>query len=592
MPRTPLPLAQVTSRTRSVRSFGMGKKAQSWGLSPRHWRTALSRLGPLGQVVLTVVGALLLSGSLFSGLLVFRSSDQDDLMAMGQRDLAEGRAARAVKVLSQLVRNNPRHLEGHLALVKAYLTIGDMDAAQKEFSLAAGLKPDSLKVLSASHDAVAIRLAQSQLALANNEFDLAAEPLTLLLSQSEKQMSSADRSEVQAMLTDVHQQWADSILSQSIPTAQADSSQDNKLINQQSQHLSAAQRYQRLKEAIEHYQKALQTVQTYAREKALKQKLLALIEQWLESQPSSVASVASAEHEDSQAHSAKARRDTDDMSQSPQEAINLLQSIIRWLPEPGLMIRMGDLYLLQAASFVGQPDQHNALMTHYQHAIHWYRKAYNLVPHGVGVKLSQALLLRGKAFLKAGEETKAAADFREADLLQGRSAGDPALSTPALLYPIAVDVLRVAPNLNRETQLFQPHIAVVVASKARRPLKNLQGRIQVLVDGKLQQEWIKALATPKAPLTAEGTPHSKVSWSASLKTPLPVSLLTHGGSVRVTMAVAYGATDEDNAPLQWDVKRVQDIRLQPKKPATSQQSAPPVPGVVSPEAPPEQKPSV
>ncbi|MDH4378531.1 MAG: tetratricopeptide repeat protein [Vampirovibrionales bacterium] len=537
------------------------------------WLVPWFKLGPAGQALATIIAALIFSGLVFSGLLVFRSSDQDDLLAQGQRDLAEGRVARSVQTLQQLVRQNPGSFEGQLALGKAYLTLGDVDAARETFNKAFRLKPAASHGHSneSLHSDVALALAQSQLQLTEGAFQEAADPIQELLATYSKQLATADRIAIQSTLTDIHQAWGDSLLA---PNMSSTSEQDAS---------TPALKLSNLKEAIAHYQQALQTVQTYAREKALKQKLLALLEQWLEGAPTE----GTTTNAQDTPYKTRTRKAT--VNQSPQEAIAILEPLVRWLPEPDLLIRLGDLYLLEAEALstsfpsaargFSKNAVSDAANTPYDTAIAWYRQAYQAAPHGVGVKLAHVLALRGKIYLKANQDALAAADFKESDMLLGRSAGDESLATPSLLYPISIKTLSVAPNVNKEAHTLQPSATVTLISEAHRPLQHLMARVQILSGSKVLGEWTNIVATPKKPLGTEGLPLGRRTWSVKLKEPVSLDLLTSGGSLRVTTSISYDMPEEGKKP-SWELKRVQEIRIQPKKvlpPTTSATSTPPLP---------------
>jgi tetratricopeptide (TPR) repeat protein len=529
-------------------------------------------LGPAGQALATIIAALIFSGLVFSGLLVFRSSDQDDLLAQGQRDLAEGRVARSVQTLQQLVRQNPASFEGQLALGKAYLTLGDVDAARETFNKALRLKPTAGHGHSKEslHSNVALALAQSQLQLTEGAFQEAAEPIQQLLTTYSKQLATEDRVAIQSTLTDIHQAWGDSLLAPH--TASSSEEPAN----------TSALKLSNLKEAIAHYQQALQTVQTYAREKALKQKLLALLEQWLEGAPTE----GNTTNAQDAPYKTRTRKTT--VNQSSQEAIAILEPLVRWLPEPDLMIRLGDLYLLEAEAlsptFTAETrgtrkNETSGATTPYDTAIAWYRQAYQAAPHGVGVKLAHVLTLRGKMHLKANHEALAAADFKESDLLLGRSAGDESLATPSLLYPVSIKTLSVAPNVNRDAHTLQPSATVTLVSEAHRPLQHLMARVQILSGSKVLGEWTNIVATPKKPLETDGLPLGRRTWSVKLREPVSLDLLTSGGSLRVTTSISYDIPEEGTKP-SWELKRVQEIRIQPKKvaaPTTVTTPTPPLP---------------
>lgn len=550
--------------------------ASGWS-NPSHLLNPWLQLGSGGQALITVIAALVFSGLIFSGLLVFRSSDQDDLLAQGQRDLAEGRVARAVHTLRQLVRQNSKNFEGQLALGKAYLTLGDVDSAQEAFSKALRLKQPSgtSHTPQALHNDVALALAQGQLQLTEGNYSGATEPLQTLLLTYPKQLSVADRTALQSALTDAHQAWGDSLLKPASGKAASFTASSQHASSESANGLSL--KLTHLKEAILHYQQALQTVQTYGREKALKQKLLALLEQWLEGAPNEGAR--------SPKSSADKTSTPSTLQQSPQEAIEILEPLVRWLPEADLMIRLGDLHLQQAqdpqASAVNAKvsDSPSEAHTPYDTAIGWYRRAYQAAPHGVGVKLAHVLTLRGKVYLKAHQDALANADFKEADLLLGRTADDSTLSTPSLLYPVSIKTIAVAPHLNRDAQTLQPSATITLASEAHRPLQHLMARVQILSGSKVLGEWTNVIATSKKPLEADGLPLSKRTWSVQLKDPVSLNILTSGGSLRVTTSISYDMPEEGKKP-SWELKRVQEIRIQPKKvaaPASPATEAPPLP---------------
>jgi tetratricopeptide (TPR) repeat protein len=148
---------------------------------------------------ITVVLAVILSGLVFSGLLTFRYSDYDDLMARGQQLLSEGKVARAAQVFEGVLNQYGEGYPVYLNLGKVYLELDQPAKAQEV--LEAALK---LKSPSGSVDAL---LAKSQLLVVNKDYTKAIDTLQDHLMTLEK--DDPGREPLNTMLADVYTYWAD-----------------------------------------------------------------------------------------------------------------------------------------------------------------------------------------------------------------------------------------------------------------------------------------------------------------------------------------------------------------------------------------------
>ncbi|HEY9746121.1 MAG TPA: hypothetical protein V6C99_07890 [Oculatellaceae cyanobacterium] len=97
-------------------------------------------LNPSVQYLTTIVSAIALAGFVFSGFLLFRFTDEEDLINRGKMQLAEGKVAWACQTFQTLVTHHRDSYEGHLLLGQAYLQLDERRKAEQEFEIAASLK--------------------------------------------------------------------------------------------------------------------------------------------------------------------------------------------------------------------------------------------------------------------------------------------------------------------------------------------------------------------------------------------------------------------------------------------------------------------
>jgi tetratricopeptide (TPR) repeat protein len=135
---------------------------------------AISRvlMDPRLQYVLIIASALGFAALLFSGFLLFRYNDANDLLRRGKQQMAEGKIALAAQTFQQLVQKDPDHYEGHIRLGQAYLELDEKRKAEQEFKLATLLKTEAGgKTLNGRMDEVLASIAMSKLSVARGQYD-------------------------------------------------------------------------------------------------------------------------------------------------------------------------------------------------------------------------------------------------------------------------------------------------------------------------------------------------------------------------------------------------------------------------------------
>jgi len=149
------------------------------------------------QYLTTVVSAIALAGFVFSGFLLFRFTDQEDLINQGRLQLMEGKVAWASQTFQTLVTHHPDSYEGHLLLGQAFLQLDERRKAEQEFQLAASLKNKMW-----DH---APEIALSKVAMAQGDFPK-AEKIVYEAWKRNRQ----DENTKQALF-ELYEQWGDSL---------------------------------------------------------------------------------------------------------------------------------------------------------------------------------------------------------------------------------------------------------------------------------------------------------------------------------------------------------------------------------------------
>jgi tetratricopeptide (TPR) repeat protein len=206
------------------------------------------------QSLLTIVAAIIFSGLVFTGILVFKDTDEGDILAQGNRYMVEGKIAKSIQQYKRLIFEHPNSYEGHLALGKAYLALKKPESAEKYFKLAAQLPQGD-------HKNIDVHLAQSQLFLSQQSFEQGAALLASTLEDMpEKEQTTATqtghstttkRQDVIKAIIELNEQWASHL-------------------NEQEEFASATEKYK----------EALNYVNDYGTEKRLKSELIHTASLW------------------------------------------------------------------------------------------------------------------------------------------------------------------------------------------------------------------------------------------------------------------------------------------------------------------------
>jgi tetratricopeptide (TPR) repeat protein len=163
-------------------------------------------LNPSIQYMVTITSAIVLAGFVFSGFLLFRYADSEDLISRGKRQMSEGKVAWAAQTFQTLVNKYRDSYEGHLLLGQAYLELNEPRKAEQEFRLAASLK-------SGKDGDQGPEVAMSKLAIAQGEFEKAEKLLidTLRASKTSEKNIPPD---VKEALFELYDTWGDKLMEQ------------------------------------------------------------------------------------------------------------------------------------------------------------------------------------------------------------------------------------------------------------------------------------------------------------------------------------------------------------------------------------------
>lgn len=160
------------------------------------------------QTATTIIAALVFAVLAFTGLILFRNSDHDDLLQRGRRQMAEGKLAWALHTFQMLVNKHDDSYDGRVELGKAYLAMGERLKAEKQFRLAS-----SLKHRNASDNAAEI--AHSKLFIAQRRFEEGESVL-----RTAKKAAPTDRN-LDRALYEFYESWGDDLIAQTNDYARA-----------------------------------------------------------------------------------------------------------------------------------------------------------------------------------------------------------------------------------------------------------------------------------------------------------------------------------------------------------------------------------
>jgi tetratricopeptide (TPR) repeat protein len=170
-----------------------------FGRRRRGWYLGNFYINPSAQYTTTIISAIVFAGFVFSGFLLFRYTDSDDLISRGKRQMAEGKVALAAKTFQTLVSAHRDSYEGHLLLGQAYLELGERQKAENEFRLASALKSDD-------HSGYEADIAMSKSAIAKKDFYSAEDKLLKAFRKN------AQDANLRQALFELYDSWGDDAL--------------------------------------------------------------------------------------------------------------------------------------------------------------------------------------------------------------------------------------------------------------------------------------------------------------------------------------------------------------------------------------------
>jgi len=420
------------------------------------------------QYTTTIIVAVLFAGLVFTGLLLFRYVDHDDLLTRGRQFLREGKVAKAAQTFEFLVDKYPDSYDGHVALGNAYLNLDDRRKAEHEFQVASSLRGSDLRKNAAD-------IAQSKLLIAQHRYEAAYQLLLDLYSPKSKDM------ELKQAIMDVLEHWGDSLSTNTTDLLQA----------------------------ADKYLTALNFVTDFETESRIKEKLTTAIGGYSEL-----------------------------LIKDKQfaKAAKLLERSLKYKYDAQNLVRVAEMYERQGKT---------------EKAIVWYRKAFDINPEIISLKLSNMLIQKGKTLAANNQPEQAERYFNEADNVLRQT------NIPAdQLYPVELTQFKIAPGLNIATGTLSPQVSVAVQNRSHRPLDFMKVKVMFYSGDELLAEEEQTPITIDHPLTREGDVDSKFELSFEPEKGINVHKMKTN-TLQVKVGVAYSESENQ----QWFIKGIQDIQI-------------------------------
>jgi tetratricopeptide (TPR) repeat protein len=428
-------------------------------------------LNPSVQYLTTIVSAIALAGFVFSGFLLFRFTDEEDLINRGKMQLMEGKVAWAAKTFQTLVTHHRDSYEGHLLLGQAYLQLDERRKAEIEFETAASLK-------SRTGDS-SPEIAMSKVAMAQGDFIRAEKILSKAWRRNRQ-----DPDLKQAMF-ELYEQWGNT-LSEAEPKDYA--------------------------AIVQKYRTSLLYVNDYQAQQSVEEKLTDAIHAYTER--------------------LIAMKDYG-------TAIQQLKVSLRFKYLPDTLVQIAEIY-----GRMNQTDD----------SIEWYRKAFEVNPDVVGLRLTNVLVQKGQELAQDKKLDEAKKYFDEADQIS-QQAKVPLDS----LYPVSVASVKINNDMDEATGEFEPTVDIKLANDSSRDLSFLAVKAEFMSGDNALAQSTAQVATPDNPFPMRGSSHSKNTESISLKPDHKLNIhALQGGKMTVKISIAY----RDGNEAVWKLKSIQEATIQ------------------------------
>ncbi len=429
-------------------------------------------LNPSVQYLTTVISAIALAGFVFSGFLLFRFTDEEDLINRGKTQLMEGKVAWAAKTFQTLVSHHRDSYEGHLLLGQAYLQLDERRKAEQEFEIAASLKRRD-------KDA-APEIAMSKVAMAQSDFLRAETILVKAWRKSRKDVA------LKQALFELYEHWG------------------NTLYDAETKDYA---------QIVQKYQSALYYASDYQAQQVIEQRMVECIEAYTERL------IALREYD---------------------TAIQQLKVSLRYKYLPDTLIQIAETY-----------NRMNRL----DDSITWFRKAFDVSPDVVGLRLINALLEKGQQLEKAKKPDEAKPYFDEADKISQN-----AKVALDMLYPVTISSVKINNDLDDVTGEFDPVITVNLSNDSTRDLNFLAVKAEFVSGNSVIASVTSRVATPDKPLPSKilktWRPVNRLSVELKPDSKLNVHALKEG-KLTVKISIAY----QDGDDAVWKLKSIQEASI-------------------------------
>jgi tetratricopeptide (TPR) repeat protein len=429
-------------------------------------------LNPSVQYLTTVISAIALAGFVFSGFLLFRFTDEEDLINRGKTQLMEGKVAWAAKTFQTLVTHHRDSYEGHLLLGQAYLQLDERRKAEQEFEIAASLKNKSKDM--------APEVAMSKVAMAQNDFTRAEKILT------QAWRKNRDDAALKQALFELYEHWG------------------NTLYEAESKNYA---------QIVQKYQSALYYVNDYQAQQNIENRMVDAIQSYTERL------ITIREYD---------------------TAIQQLKISLRYKYLPDTLVQIAEIY-----SRTNRLDD----------AITWFRKAFDVSPNVVGLRLTNALLEKGKQLNKAHKPKEAQKYLDEADQISK----DAKISLD-VLYPVSVSSVKIDNEMDEATGEFEPTVTVKLSNDSTRDLNFLAVKAEFISGNKTITVVTQKLASPDKPFPSKilktWKPVNQVSLDLKPEGKLNIHAL-QDGKLTVKISIAY----RDGNEAVWKLKSIQEASI-------------------------------
>lgn len=429
-------------------------------------------LNPSVQYLTTIISAIALAGFVFSGFLLFRFTDEEDLINRGKMQLMEGKVAWAAKTFQTLVTHHRDSYEGHLLLGQAYLQLDERRKAEQEFEIAASLK-DKVK------DA-APEIAMSKVAMAQNNFARAEAILTKAWRKNREDVG------LKQALFELYEQWGN-VLFEAEPKDYA--------------------------QIIQKYQASLYYVNDYKAQQNVEERMIDAIRSYTERLIA--------------------------MGDYP-TAIQQLKISLRYKYLPDTLVQIAEAY---------------ARMNQLDDAIVWFRKAFDVSPNVVGLRLTNVLVQKGQQLTKDKKPEEAKKYFDEADQIS-KDTKVPLDS----LYPVSVSSVKIENDMDEATGEFEPTVSVRLSNDSSRDLSFLAVKAEFVSGNTTLGSVTEQIANPEKPFSSKNLktwkPNNVTSVELKPDTKLNVHALQNG-KLTVKISIAY----RDGTEAVWKLKSIQEASI-------------------------------